>query len=300
LGSAPPSGSRLSAVSHTQALTKWVADQNWRNIAKGNNSFLVYEPVASTEKLVVKIPLSSGNDRLLRYLEFAKKNMGGMTAPFTILRNVSVNGRVYPFAIAQKRMNVDDQDDESAEYKRKMADLFMESVYRGIILDDAVISKNTGLDENGKLYFVDEMLPRDGSKDDAFIPLSDEYYPRITDWNRREKREFYKGWAMPDTGLSDEELYARWGTAIERRRPVEDVNLPETNPSGARLSAAPWIEKWNQAPTDYQSNLSDKLYFFHSLSNFETWNEVNDQAIYVLKSFAEQTRRGKPSLPCHA
>jgi len=237
-----------------EQLVKMIESERWFSVLRDQSAGSLHdkaiEDALASEKLpqwVVKIPRPSIRPETFDY---AKKRLGGLMAPFTVLRNVKINGRERPWVIVQARRNVirdthglpDEyvfpEGQEVVGLWAQERELIVETVRRGVFLGDALIAKNYGVSEEGKLDFIDEMDSAPGTYDSLF-PKKTAGYPR---WGRTEvergfDREFYKGWTpshLEEIGLpSDLELSQLFNTK-PGDFPVEDVSLPEGTRSEVR------------------------------------------------------------------
>ncbi|OGC19716.1 hypothetical protein A2310_08880 [candidate division WOR-1 bacterium RIFOXYB2_FULL_37_13] len=185
--------------------------------------------------VMVKIP----RPRISRNsLEFTKRNLGGVVAPFVILEDVSVNGTRHPFVIVQQYQAVHLNGTLPSRYpnitdRNKVRGLILRMIERGILYYDALIAKHFGIDiSTGDCYLLGGMHHfAFATRDEAFETVTDKLSEGIVrPRNSRTNRFFtqnWGGWPLFDRiGLpSDEELFELWGTRRGECQPVPDIML---------------------------------------------------------------------------
>ncbi len=252
-GEAQNSGARLASDEQIEALKLAVQNERSLQAVLGESGkrtggkdfsflFTASDSLSPLKNLIIKASTNT-SEKFLERVRFAKKSMGGLVAPFTILENVLIHGQRYPLVVVQKKLTTFSEIPKAV--RTQIGELIHETVRRHIVMYDSLIPINFGLDkESGKLWFVDIMNPAEGTKETMFPRLTEDadvMYPRGHDgalFIDGYRHQFYRGWSGPilvDGGVaSDIELYRMWSN-VEERKPfvrVDDVWLP----TGARLA----------------------------------------------------------------
>lgn len=227
-------------------LKRIVEAARFKYLARGITTFVVYEAEDDKEfPFVVKIPGDTiPITELKKQMEFAKRYMGGIMAPFTVLEDVKVNGILYPIVMVQEKMHVFREEKILPQYFtlpngeeinlwEKEKALIERLFELGIYYSDALIPVNYGLDlDTGQLYLIDfgmfTMLEdRDSEDGSAFRDVMPEgVKKRKTTGEKEYCKTLREGLHFDMINVrSDDELYVLWGTKRHEARPTPDISL---------------------------------------------------------------------------
>jgi len=243
-----------------------IEEQVFSQVTNGSAVFNVFRAADPRFPFVIKVPRADMSKHRLEDLRcslaFARKFMGGVVAPFTVLKDVSMNGTQYPLVVvAAKRKLLQSHTtpadgafrfypwyhdsargevDAHAEERR----VLMALVERGIDCGNGLSPQDMGYNPStGQCELVDYGHPAFISSDEAFGrhegggPLS---------WLARRDH-------LDDLGMAGEdELYERWGarpdactrvpdvyeSALPGRSPAGVVCVPMTDPKGISAAGA--------------------------------------------------------------
>jgi hypothetical protein len=272
----------------SRAVTRYVEDTVSRleKYRTGGNDFITYCAYAENGKklpFVVKVPLAHKDlEAFETELRQAKEIMGGLAAPFSVLRDVTVAGKDYALLLVQQRLEIFEErlphfarsrDGREIDLWEQQADLMIELIRRGIQYADAFTPINFGFDrEKGRLYFVDLGRARLAETDDTFFARSESVLSF-------EQRHYFYTHTLT-RGLDDLlRMHSRpsvaqlWATQRERCAPVPDIT--PVSPRAAQyqlgtVSVKPRARDAAIPDEDASAALQYEHFLVESLDSYET------------------------------
>ncbi|OGR79237.1 MAG: hypothetical protein A3I11_08120 [Elusimicrobia bacterium RIFCSPLOWO2_02_FULL_39_32] len=225
----------------TKIVEGMITDANAREMDLGplsidrSGEFMdVFIPSDPKIPYVIKVPKKDLN-KVLHGFALAKKYLGGISAPMSLLRNVHlvIDGRsvFYEFVIIQEKVTLLNRPFKSKRVSLKAKRALIDSVYqlekemysRGIHNPDHKIDQSYGLDSNGNVTLTDFS---------HLSTLMHEFYLKIHDDSMdmlKYNRNFFSAISSELSDhydfrqVRDDEFQGLWNKELSKRKPTKEV-----------------------------------------------------------------------------